>query len=288
MKAKLTFVLLLLCLHFSYAQYNQKRRPAKSSGTQSSQWWIGIKAGTNFTDPQASGDFETFSFTADPSAGNAEKTYDQFRLPGYQFGFIVGFEFLRGLSVQVQPAFSGYGYSYSINYYWASLEDQSKNVSVTYEHENHLQYLELPLSVKYELQRGKTKPYIHGGAYISSLLNATKKVTETITDNATGGNSIYDENKYAGQIEDFYLKSNWGFLAGVGVTQNVGNARFGLEVNYKMGMKNVTNSASRYRDNQFVSGVFDVQDDIQLNHLEISVSVVMPLKFITSKDYVPL
>jgi len=287
MKIQLTILLLLLYTSVAFAQPKGKKR-LSSSGTQSSQWWIGIKAGTNFTDPNATGNFWAFSFTDPPSSGNSEKMYDQFKSPGYQFGFLVGFEFMKGLSANIEPIFSMYQYSYSVKYSYASDEDQSKSVDLAFNHKNQLQYLELPLTFKYELLEGKTKPFVKGGAYISTLLNATKKTEEKITDNASGGNSIFENNEYAGEITDFYLKSNWGIQFGVGVTQNLGNARFGLEVNYKSGMKNITNSAWRYRDNQFLSGVFDAQDDIKLKAIEVSLSVVMPLKFITSKDYVPL
>ncbi len=281
-------IILLLATHFSFGQYKTKKRPSGSSAIQSTQWWIGIKAGTNLTKPIPSGNFGTFSFTDTPTSGNAEKQYEQFNLPGYQFGFLVGFEFLPGLSAKLEPVFSTYKYSYSVSYLWASQESGTKNVALEYEHTNQLQYLELPLVFKYQLVSGKTKPFVQAGAFASTLLNATKKVTEEITDNATGGNTISDKNEYAGQIDDFYVKNNWGLLFGIGVTQNLGNARFGLVANYRLGMKNISNSSSRYLDNQFLSGVFDAQDDIKLDAIEISLQVVMPLKFITSKDYVPL
>ncbi len=287
MKIQLTVLTILLFVNFSHAQYKGKKRVASSS-SNSSQWWVGIKAGTNLSDPNASGNFWIFSFTDTPSPGNAEKTYNQLSDPGYQFGFLVGFEFLRGLSANLEPVYSTYRYSYSVSYDYSSEEDPTKSVALAFNHTNQLQYIELPLTFKYELMQGKTKPFVKGGAYITTLLNATKKVEEEITDNATGGNTIYEKNEYAGEITNFYQKSNWGLQLGIGVTQNLGNARFGLEVNYKSGMKNISNSNSRFRDNQFLSGVFDAQDDIKLKAVEISLSVVMPLKFITSKDYVPL
>ncbi len=277
----------MLTVNICFGQYKQKKKPSSaSSGIQSTQWWIGIKAGANFTKPNPSGNFGTFSFTNTPSTGNGEKQYDQFNLPGYQFGFIVGFEFLKGLSAQLQPVFSKYQYSYSNNFSWTSQEGGSKSVELNYSHTNQLQYLELPLTFRYHVVSGKTKPFVQAGAFVSTLLHATKSVEEEITDNATGGNTINDKNEYAGQINDFYQKSNWGLIFGCGVSQNFGNARFGIEANYRLGMKNISNSSSRYIDNQFLSGVFDAQDDIKLDAIEISLNVVMPLKFITSKDFV--
>ncbi|MCK5702517.1 MAG: PorT family protein, partial [Cyclobacteriaceae bacterium] len=71
-------------------------------------------------------------------------------------------------------------------------------------------------------------------------------------------------------------------------TYNVGNARIGLEVNYHYGLQNLDNGGVKYIDNQLVTGTYDVPDDYSLNNLEISMQVIIPLKFITSKDYVPL
>jgi hypothetical protein len=44
----------------------------------------------------------------------------------------------------------------------------------------------------------------------------------------------------------------------------------------------------KFTDNQLVTGTYDVPDDFSLNNLSISFQVIIPLKFITSKDYVPL
>ncbi len=268
------------------AQYKSSRKKPGGS-SDGTQWWVGLKAGMNLTNPQAGTAYDIFSFTQQPFAGNAQRQYDRFRAPGTQFGVLLGFEFIKGFQAVLQPQLVNYHYSYAIDYYWASEENPNQNVRISYEHEGHLQYLELPLAIRYQLMHDKLKPYVQAGAYWGRMMNATKDVTESITDNAAGA-TVFEENKYAGRTQRLFEPSNWGLFGGIGATYNVGNARVGLEVNYKMGMKNITNSQSRFEDTQFVSGTFDAQDDLKLHQLDISFVIVMPLKFITSKDYVPL
>lgn len=281
------FALLMCFSQWAEAQYRPKRPPARSRSGETTQGWIGIKVGANFSAPRAGNAFDVFSFTTEPFADNAETRYEQYKTAGYQFGFTAGFEFLPYLSANIEPVFINYRYSYAVNYYWASVEDQTKNVSINYEHQNQLQYIEVPFTLKFELLHNKVKPYLQGGIYWGILLNATKDVTESLTDNASG-NAIFETHHYAGNVKTLYESSQWGVVAGAGCTYNVGNARVGLQLNYKIGMKNIANAGTRFEDSQFVSGTFDAHDDLTLDNIALSMIVIMPLKFITSKEYVPM
>lgn len=279
-------LLLLFCLP-GRAQYKPKRKQIKGNGAETTQWWIGAKVGSNLSAPLVEDQFDIFSFTDVPLGDNGKVLYDRYKTFGYQFGFILGFEFIRHISAVAEPAFSGSYYSYKVNYLWTSIENQAQNVRVSFEHQNRLQYFEVPLALKYELLHDKLKPYVQGGTYWGKLLQATKDVEESLTDNASGTTTV-ETNSYAGRVEKLYEPSVWGIFVGAGCTYNVGNARLGLQVNYKMGMKNIAAAETRFEDSQFVSGTFDAHDNLKLNQLELSFVVIMPLKFITSKDYVPL
>jgi len=282
--------MLCFCLDstFSHAQSGRKRPKLRGGNESSSQWWVGISGGVNLTDPNVVEQFDVFSFTNDPASGNAEKKYKQYAPVSYQFGFMLAFEFIPNLSAAIHPSISTYKYQFERSYNWASSENAAQNVEIDYLQTSDLQYAELPLTFRYQLYAGKTKPYLQAGGYIGHLIKSTKTVEERTIDNATGANTITERNEYAGNAEDFYIKPNWGILAGLGVTQNIGNARFGLEINYRIGMNNITDVKNRYADSQFLTGTFTAQDDIKLNNLAFSLICVIPLKFITSKDYVPL
>ena len=74
-------------------------------------------------------------------------------------------------------------------------------------------------------------------------------------------------------------------MAGGGVAFILGNARLGLEVNYRHGMNVITNRANRFSDDIFIAGTYDAVDDIKLRSVEALISFHMPLKFLTSKDF---
>ena len=211
-----------------------KRRPNSAAGTETTQWWIGFKAGTNFSSATPGDQYDFFSFVTEPQ--NYEgKQYEGFSRSGSQFGFIISFEFLPGLSANFMPAYCTYNYRYSNTYSWISTEEADKSLTKTYTINNQLQYVDLPLTFKYELTKTKLKPYIQAGGFYGIRTNAIKEADITAIDQASGGeqNLQVDVDKVSNNADDYFVKNNYGFLAGGGFTYNIGNARLGLEVNYR-------------------------------------------------------
>lgn len=292
MKNPLLACLLLLGLMATLPLMAQKKSPArprtKTGNSDVNQWWIGVRGGTNFSTASAQTSYSVFSYTLGTTAGDNEKSYKSFSLPGMQFGFSVSFEFIRGLSVSLLPSYTSYRYEYGNSFRWYDVEDANKQVTTSYNIETRLQYVEVPLTVKYEFLRGRFKPYIHAGAYYNFLTDALKKVNTTGIDQASGSDSEINVTELSVGVEDRMKKANYGIIGGAGFTQNFGNARLGLEINYHYGLQNLDNGEMKFTDNQLVTGTYDVPDDFSLNNLSISFQVIIPLKFITSKDYVPL
>jgi hypothetical protein len=281
------FVLSTTVLPDALAQGMRKRKP-KSGSAETTQWWVGIKGGGNLTKAEPTASYSVFSFIHSPSPGQNEKMYEAFSKTGLQFGFMVGFEFMPSLSVNFNPGYAAYQYEYSNSHRWFSGETASKNVLQQYRFSTRLQYVDLPLTFKYELATGKLKPFVQAGAYYNTLVNATLNTEVINTDRASGSEIEIEAAQLSTGITDRLIRTNWGLLGGAGFTYNIGNARFGVEVNYRHGMNNIVNANDRYVDNQQISGLYDVQDDIQLRNIEFNLLCIIPLKFITSKDYVPL
>jgi hypothetical protein len=292
MKHTLLACLLLLLMMATPPLMAQKKNQAKSrtktGNSDVNQWWVGVRGGTNFSSATSHTAYSVFSYTLGTTAGDNEKSYKSFSLPGLQFGFSVSFEFIRGLSVGLLPSYTSYRYEYGNSFRWYDVEDPNMQVNTSYRIETRLQYVELPLTVKYEFLRGSFKPYIHGGAFYGFLTDALKKVNTTGIDQASGSDSEINVTELSVGVEDRMKKANYGIIGGAGFTQNFGNARLGLEINYIYGLQNLDNGEMKYTDNQLVTGTYDVPDDFSLNYLNISLQVIIPLKFITSKDYVPL
>jgi len=269
----------------------KSKRPKQSSSSANptgNQWWIGVRGGVNFSSATVQNSYSVFSFTQSPTEGYDDKQYHAFSLPGLQFGFSVSYEFLQGLSANILPSYASYRFSYDNSFRWYDTTNPDVNVSTNYTVETRLQYINLPLTFKYELSRGKFKPYVQAGGYYEFLTDALKKVDSRSIDQASGSDSEINETKLSAGINDRTKKANYGILGGAGFTYNLGNARVGLEVNYRYGLQNLDNGEMKYSDNQLVTGTYDVPDDYSLNNLELSMQVIIPLKFITSKDYVPL
>ena len=285
----------LLCLSILIAHTvsGQVRRSKKrTSGTTSqqigSQWWIGVRGGTNFSKAMSSRQYSVFSFTSNQNTSNQDKEYSSYNLPGLQFGFSAGFEFLRGFSVNILPTYSSNRFDYSSSYQWSDVESANKKVQTNYRIETRLQFVQIPMTFKYELTNGRLKPYIQAGGYFGLLTDAIKKVDITSVDQASGASTEIVVSELAEGIESRTQQHNYGILGGGGFTYNLGNARIGLEINYQHGLQNLDNGQMKYTDNQLVSGIYDVPDDYSLNSVDISLQIIMPLKFITSRDYVPL
>jgi len=283
-------LILLLGSSLLQAQGNQKKRKSsvKTGNSDINQWWIGVRGGVNFSSAIPQNSYSVFSFTQDYSVGDNEKKYNSYTLPGLQFGFSAGYEFIRGLSVNILPSYTSYRFSYDNSFSWYDSESPEKQVTTSYNYETRLQYIDLPLTFKYELTTGRFKPYIQAGAYYSFLTDAVKKVQSTGIDQASGSDSEINVTELSVGIEERIKKANYGIIGGAGFTYNVGNARVGLEVNYHYGLQNLDNGGLKFQDNQLITGTYDVPDDFSLNNLELSMQIIIPLKFITSKDYVPL
>lgn len=267
----------------------QKRKPALKTGNSDiNQWWIGVRGGTNFSNASVSQSYSVFTYNTGITTGNNEKKYESISLPGLQFGFSIGFEIFRGLSANLLPSYTSNRFAYTNSFSWQDTQDPAKRVTTDYRFETRLQYIEIPLTIKYELTSGRLKPYIQAGGYVGMLTDAIKKVETTGVDQASGANTEINVSKLSVGIEDRTQKYNYGVLGGAGFTYNIGNARIGLEVNYCYGLQNLDKGEMKFTDNQLLSGTYDVPDDYSLNNINISMQVIIPLKFITSKDYVPL
>lgn len=285
----ITFALLWPSQIFAQGkQGKRKQNKAATGNSDINQWWIGVRGGTNFSSVTTQKIYSVFSFTQDVTAGDNAKNYQSFSLPGLQFGFSASYEFIRSLSVNILPSYSSFRFSYDNSFRWYDSESQAKRVTTSYKFETRLQYIELPLTIKYELSKGSFKPYIQAGGYYSFLTDAIKKVETTGVDQASGSDSEINVTELSVGIEERTKKGNYGILGGVGFTYNVGNARFGLEINYHHGLENLDNGAMKFEDNQLITGTYDVPDDYSLNNINVSMQVIIPLKFITSRDYVPL
>ena len=261
------------------AQY--KRSKISNDPFMRTQWWLGFRAGTNFTKAVPTENYSSFS-PVNYNPSEIEKVYDGYTTPGIQAGLEFTF-YTQGFSISIQPMFSRQFFSYSTRYEWEDPANPENSLEQNFVVENDLEYLDVPLILKYDLMQTKARPFVQIGGYYSLLLSAGKTINSSGTDTASGAESTFESEEIKVGAEDLFTTSSAGLIGGVGVSVSQGNIRLVFDVNYRYGLNNITNTSNRYKDDRLAS-IGDVMDDMNLRSIWIGISAQFPLKFI-SKEY---
>lgn len=269
-------VALLLCTQISVAQ--RKPKPLKSSFESflDTQWWLGLRFGLNYTQPDPVTRFSALS-PINYDEANLEKTYENFSQSGGQAGLDVTF-YHRGISIGLQPTFKIMRYTYFSDLAWAG-DETVDDFETRYDINQKISVIEVPLIFKYDLiQRGKIRPFLLAGLQHSFLIAAEKETTIMHTDYASGAPREYSGGKVNLGVKDQF-KNFSGALGGAGVSLDAGNIRTILEATYLYALTPVTEKNNLYQENELVS-LGEVNDEIKLRNINVSLSFVFPLRYI--------
>jgi hypothetical protein len=171
---------------------------------------------------------------------------------------------------------------YEVAYQW---QGQDNNfLDLRYNHRIRLNYLELPLLVRFDVLRQAFKPYVQGGIGYGMLIKADKYIEIESFDRASGANNpIQNESPVIG-AKNLFITSQWIWYLGGGISTELGNVRLGLELNYKQGLNNITNRLNRYSDQRMI-GVLDALDDMTLQNIQMEFYCVFPMKFLQVSSF---
>lgn len=278
------FMLLSFAAHgqFYKHKYNTKK-PSEADKFEKTQWWLGFKAGANLTEPNVSQQYYGFSPVNYP-ASDLDKDYDSWDKLGGQAGLEITF-YHQGFSFSFQPNYRRQSFSYSNTYQWLSSENSANSIDLKYDYNHKLDYVELPLLIKYDILKGsKFRPFVQVGGYYATLTNANKEIEISGTDYASGNAGPFDNQQLIIGANDLFIKSSVGILGGVGVAYDFWNIRLVFDASYKHGLNNIADQKNRYAENQ-LSGLGDALDDIQLNNLSFNFGALFPLRFISSEGH---
>lgn len=264
----------------SYAQKRKKPKSGKESFLQT-QWYLGFKGGANLSSATPTTAYFGYA-PLNYNVSNIEKTYDDYSNYGGQYGLVFMF-YTRGITVGFKPGFQTYGIQHKTSTTWTDSNDNTNTFEVSYDHTTKLNYLEFPLTIQYDLTRGKLRPYIGGGAYYGMLLDAYRTIDRSGIDAASGAEGDFTNQSTTIGIDDLFIKSSTGLVGFVGASYDPGNIRLTLDVGYKYGMNNITNTKNRFIKND-LAAIGEAADDVQLQHIYLTLGFVFPLKFI-SKNY---
>lgn len=259
-------------------KYAQK--PNRKSDFLKTQWWLGFYGGINMAEAVPDQRYTGIVALNYDETIN-EKSYSSFSLPAGQAGIDLTF-FHKGFSFSFKPNYRIERFSYTNTYEWYSDVNSLNSLQLTMEQEHTLNFVELPVFIKYDILSGKLRPFIQAGVFYRTLVNADKSVSTTGVDYASGGSGPFQNETVTIGADDLFAKSSTGIIGGVGCTYDVWNVRLILDVTYRKGLTNISNAENRYSENP-LTGIGDAMDDLTLNSISINLGCVFPLRFI-SKD----
>lgn len=269
-------LLMLLTSTLSVAQRKSKSLPSAYQNFLDTQWWLGLRFGTNYSDPRVMERNQVFS-PVDYSPENLFKTYDRFQQPGGQAGLDFSL-YYKGFYIGLQPTFKIMRYRYVSLYEWTGAGD-ADGLETELEVNHTLQVIEVPFIVKYDLLNfGKIRPFVLAGLQYSMLIDAQKKAKVTDTDFFGGTAQEVDRGTFnigaKPAFDNFY-----GAVGGAGVSFDYGNIRSVLEFTYLYSLSDISANANPYLENELVA-LGDANDQLRLNQINIALSFVFPLRFL--------
>lgn len=267
----LLFLFLLLVCTVAVGQRKPKNQLESFLDTQ---FWLGLRMGINATEAVPESRHSGLS-PIDYSLDSLNKEYSNFRLPGASMGLEMNF-YHKGFSVSFQPSYKVNKFSYSSQFLWLGAQPSSR-FETEYSTEQKLDVLELPLMLKRDLKlKGKVRPFVMFGGCYSIVTAAQKTVKTTQTDYSSGTALTTTISAITlGGKEAFQNFS--GIAGGAGVNLDYWNIRTVFEVGYSRSLTPVTVPGAR---EERLASIGEVNDDLKLNNLNISLSLVFPFRFI--------
>lgn len=281
-------LIIVLCC-WSFASFGQSKRAYKTYTRKKptvleafldTQWWLGMKTGLNLTEAVPQKRYAIFS-PVNYEVDDLQKTYGQFNRIAMQAGLEVTF-YHKGFSFSFQPNYNRQVFDYFNTYTWAHPELPEQSIELRYDHQVSLDFIELPLIIKYDvLRKGKIRPFVEAGGYYGILVGAVKDIATSGSDKASGSQHDFEGEKMVMGVKNLFRPSAYGVLGGVGVNYDLWKIRVVLDVVYRHGLNTITSGSNRYA-NHNLSGMGAVLDDISLNNLSCNIGFLFPLRFISS------
>jgi hypothetical protein len=276
----LVTIVLILSFSNAFAQGKNKSLVYKNSFL-STQGYLGFFAGGNLSSGNVINSFAGYA-PLNYAVTEIEKSYSNFSKFGGQAGLVFLFS-TNGITFGLKPGIHSYTIEHSTSASWQESSNPDNSLQVNYNHATHFNYVEFPFSVQYDLLREQIRPYVGLGAYYGILLNATRTIERSGTDSASGSAGGFTNQPKTIGVKDLYISSSLGLMGFIGASYDPGNIRITLDLGYKYGLNNITNTENRYLNND-LAAIGEAADDIQLHNLYLSLGFVFPLKFI-SKNY---
>jgi|WetSurMetagenome_2_1015567.scaffolds.fasta_scaffold00319_18 hypothetical protein len=273
----LTTILIILAGQLK-AAYPEKYILSLPRQSQDSKFMIGLKGGLTFVQPLVTQKFNVLNPLDNTIAQSGKKNYKSFiQNVGYQYAFSAIYQFSNSLDIRLEPTFPTYIYKYQTSFFWISNGVNADRIDMSVKHQQTLKYIEIPVTLRYIYGSSKARPFIQGGLYYGYLLNAIKSARREETYTNALGTSTLNSDTETGDATPLYVKSRYGFNAGIGVDYDLTAVHITFDINLNVGINSVINQAARYSIQQYSGGLYDVQDNIRFIIPSVNIGILFPL-----------
>jgi opacity protein-like surface antigen len=269
--------LLIIIICSSLLGSAQTREPNPLESFLDTQFWLGLRFGTNYTQVKAKNRQTGFS-PIDYSTDSLQKSYDNFATPGLQVGLEINM-YHRGFSASFQPAFKRSNYNYRSNLEWTGADPNSR-FETNYTIDQRLDLIELPLNIKYEIIRnGEIRPFVMVGGFYSIISSSQKDVTIRQVDYSSGQALLASTGTTTLGDKDSFQNFT-GYALGAGVNLDYWNIRSVIEISYRRSLTPLTRNTGQQNE---LASLGETNDKLFLRDINISIGFVFPFRFIDSQ-----
>lgn len=210
-------------------------------------------AGTNLTVVDLQGTY---------NAAESKKEYTP--KGSWQIGLTAGYNWNKIISIQSGLIASSN--RYNIDY---RVDDWDMHL------EERLTYLTVPLLARFVTKEElKTlRFFLDAGGFVGFLTSASTDISRKNAVTLEGKEELnLDATQRRNKIE-------YGLLYGGGMMKRIGQINLALDVRYYLSYANITNEENRYKNSNLLYGYYYIDDDLRLNNLAISLSVIYNVNY---------
>lgn len=215
-------------------------------------WSYGLYGGVNFADISTVEEYGVNNLNMESGLKNSSGLSYQFGIRYSRFllkkiDLIIGLQFAQNKYKTVKSQFD-----FSVVNY----EERQTRVS-------------MPVTVSYDLNNKKIKPFIRAGFSVGYLINSKATVIRSYSDNSHAEIKGSDV-----ALLKFRNPVNLWAVAGAGLKYKVKRGSIVLDLKYNIGLFNQVKTKSRYDNSELVYKYYYIDNDFRINNLAISVGYV--------------
>lgn len=273
--SRVYLLIIIICSSLIGSAQSREKNPLESF--LDTQFWLGLRFGSNYTQVKAENRHTGFS-PIDYSADSLQKSYNNFSTPGLHAGLEINM-YHSGFSASFQPAFKRSNYSYGNNLAWTGADPNSR-FETKYTIDQRLDLIELPLILKYDvINRGQIRPFVMVGGFYSIIASSQKDVNIRQVDYSSGQALLASAGTTTLGDKDSFQNFS-GYALGGGVNLDYWNIRSVIEISYRRSLTPLTKNTGQQNE---LASLGEINDELFLRDISISIGFVFPFRFIDSQ-----